>query len=88
MVVQLLIVVSVDVATREKSLDVLEELGIDRHHVFEVSMSWTIFDHPDLTVAFDDLRLDLADIFIDQVRNFALAAKNLFARFDHAVRAE
>ncbi len=47
-----------------------------------------ILDHPDLPVALDDLRLDLADLFIDKRRNLAIAADDRLARLDHAVRAK
>ena len=53
-----------------------------------MSVRRTILDHPDLTIAFDDLSLDLADVLIDQRRYFALAREDLLTRLDHTVRAK
>ena len=36
-----------------------------------------ILDHPDLAVTLDDLSLDLADLFVDQRRDFTIAADDL-----------
>ena len=73
-IVQLFVVVGADVAAREDVFQVLEEGGIDRHHVFEVAVHGAILHHQDLAVALDDLRLDLADLFVQQnlVRQFAV----------------
>jgi hypothetical protein len=43
-----------------------QKLGVDGHHVFEVAMSRTVFDHPDFAVALDDLCFDLADFLVDK----------------------
>ena len=87
-VVKFLVVVSFDIAAGEQLLDVRKELDVDRHHVFEMAVRRTILDHPYLAVTLDDLGLDLTDLFIDQNANFLFAAKDLFARLDHAVRAQ
>ena len=55
-VVQLLVVVGADVAAGENFFQVLRELGVDRHHVFEVAVHGAILHHQDLAVALDDLR--------------------------------
>ena len=55
-IVQIFVVVRRDVAAREVLLDPLEELRVDRHHVFDMAVLRAILDHPDLAVAFDDLR--------------------------------
>ncbi len=55
----------------KQRFNVLQKLRIDRHHVFEMAVGRTILDHPDLAIAFDDLRLDLADVFVDKSRNFS-----------------
>ena len=39
-------------------------------------------------VTLDDLRLDLADLVVDQRRHFAFAAEDRFAGLDHTVRAK
>ena len=41
---------------------VRQKLGVDSHHVFEVTVNWTILDHPDFTIALDNLGLDLANL--------------------------
>jgi len=87
-VMKLFVVVRLLVAARKKSLDVRQEFRIHRHQVFKVSVFGAIFDHPDLAVTFDDLGFDLTNLFIDQRRDIAFAADDLFACFDHAVRAE
>ena len=47
-----------------------------------------VLDHPDLPVTLDDLGFDLADLFVKQRRNIALAANDLLTSLDDAVRAE
>ncbi len=71
-IVELFVIVRFDIASREQRFDVLQELGVDRHHVFEMAVIGAILDHPHLAVAFDDLCLDLADLFIDQHRHIFL----------------
>ena len=63
-VVEIFIVVGADVAARENSSEVLEERGVDRHHVFKVAVNGAILHHQDLAVAVDDLRLDFADLLV------------------------
>src|SRR5262245_36169556 len=87
-IVELLVVVRVDIASRKHRFDVGEKLGVDGHHVFEVTMSGTILNHPDLPVAFDDLRFDLADFFVDENADVFFAGDNRFARVDDAVWTE
>jgi len=73
-VMQLFVVVRFDVAARESLFQMIRELGVDRHHVFEMPVNRTVLDHQDLAVALDDLRLDFADLFIHQyfVRQLAI----------------
>ena len=73
-VVKLFVVVRADVAAREAVFQVLEEGGVDRHHVFEMAVLRAILHHQDLAVALDDLRFDFADFFIqkDFVRQLAV----------------
>ena len=88
MVVQLLVVVRLDVAAGEHFLEVLEEGGVDRHHVLEVAVQRAILHHQDLPVALDDFRLDLADLLVEEDRDVLLTVENLLARFARARRAE
>src|SRR5215218_3906718 len=65
-----------------------QKLRIDGHHVFEVTVHRTIFDHPDFAVALDDLCFDLADFLVDENADVFLAADDSFACFDDAVGTE
>ncbi len=87
-VVQLLVVVRLDVAAREYLFEVLEELGVDRHHVLEVAVNGAVLHHQDLAVALENRRLDLADLLVQQDADVLLAVENLLPRFTRAGRAE
>ncbi len=87
-VVQLFVVVRADVAAREDLFQVLEELGVDRHHVFKVAVLGAILDHQDLAVALDDLRLDLADLLIQKDFVGQLAVDDLLADLRNALGTE
>jgi len=51
--------------------DMVEEFGVDGHHVFVVAMDGAVFDHPNFAVAFDDLCLNFADLsFIRSRQSF------------------
>ncbi len=84
---ELLIVVGGDVAAGENVFQVLGEIGVDRHHVFEVAVHGTIFDHQNLAIAFDDGGLDLADLLVHQNFVRQLAVENLLANFGDTLRA-
>ncbi len=88
MVVQLLVVVGADVAAGEYLLEMLEERGVNRHHVFEVPVDRAVLDHDDLAVLLVDGRLDLADLFVEQGLERARAIEDRLARFTHAGRAQ
>src|SRR5262249_44628460 len=81
-------VVRADIAARERLLEVLEERRIDRHDVLEVPVLRTVLDHQDLAVAFDDVRLDLADFLVEKNPVVALAVQDLLPRFPYAFRAQ
>jgi hypothetical protein len=66
----------------------VELVRVDGHQVLEMAVLRTILDHPHLSVTLDDLSFDLADLFVNERRNVALAAEDLFACLDHAVRAK
>jgi hypothetical protein len=53
--------------------DPVQELRVDGHHVFIVAVDGALLHHPDLAVALDDLRLDLADLLVNQVAPILLA---------------
>ena len=87
-VVQLFIVVGRNVAAGKDVFQVLREIGVDRHHVFEVAVLRAILHHQDLAVALDDGGLDLADLFVHQnfVRQFAV--EDLLPDFRDTLRAQ
>ena len=87
-VMQLLIVVGANVAAREDFFQVLEEVGVHGHHVFEVAVLRAVLHHQDLAVALDDLRLDLADLLVHQHFDRQLAVEDLLADLRNALRAQ
>ena len=87
-VVQLFVVVRADVAAGENLFQVLEERRIDRHHVFEVAVLGAILHHQDLAVALDDLRLDLADLLVQQDLDAAACRPESAGGSRDAVRAQ
>ena len=86
--VELFVVVRANVAAGKDLFEVLEERRVIRHNVFEVAVFLTILDHQDFAVAFDDLRLNLADSLVQQnfVRKFAV--DDLLANFRNALWAQ
>ena len=87
-VVQLFVVVRADVRSREAVFEMLEERGVDRHHVLEVAVDGAVLHHQDLAVALDNRRLDLADLLVQQDADVLLAVENLLPCLAHAHRAE
>ena len=85
-VVQLLVVVRLDVAPRERFLEVLEHRRVDRHDVLEVPVNRAVLDHHDLAVALENRRFDFADLLGQENRDVLLAVENLLARLPHARR--
>src|SRR6266542_2364242 len=75
----------IDVPAWEHLFDVCEEFNVDGHHVFKVPVHRTIFDHPNLAIAFDDLSFDFPDFFIDQNTHVLLAADDRFPGLDYTV---
>ena len=86
--VQIFVVVRGNVAAGEVLLDPLEEFCVDGHQVFVLAVDGAFFHHPDLAVALDNLRLDLADFLVDEVGPILLAVHDGVARFFHAIGAE
>ena len=68
---QVRIVVCADVAAGEALFQVLEEGGIDRHHVLEVAVNGAVLDHQDFAISLDDFGLDFAHLFVEQNRTAA-----------------
>src|SRR5258708_5258262 len=77
-----------DVAAGKNLFEMLRELRVNRHHVFKVSMRRAVLDHQDLTVAFDDLGFDLADLFIHQNFMGEMAVENLLANLRDTLGAK
>jgi len=71
---KLFVVVGDDVAAGENVFQVLGEISVDRHDVFEVAVLGTIFYHQNLSISFDDGGFDLADFLVHQnfVRQFSV----------------
>jgi hypothetical protein len=90
MIVQLLVALAVgaDVAAGEALFKMLEEGGVDGHHVFEMAVLGAVLHHEDFAVALDDLGLDFADLLIEQDFVRQLAVEDLLADLGHALGAE
>src|SRR5262245_43470053 len=56
-----------NIAAGEVLFDPFQELHVDGHNVFGAAVLWAVFDHPDLTVTFDDLSLYLTDLLVEKV---------------------
>ena len=87
-VVQPGVVVRAHIAAGEHGLDVPVEGRIDRHRVFEVAVDEAVLDHQDPAIALDDLGLDLAHLFVEEVAVVFPAVQDLPANCRHALRAE
>jgi len=85
---QLLVIVGADIAARKNLFQVLEEVGVDGHHVFKVAVLRTVLHHQDLAVALDDLRLDLARLLVHQDLDRQFAVDDLLANLGNALGAE
>ena len=88
MVVEVFIVVGADVAARKNIFKVLEEDGIDRHDVFEVTVHCTILHHQNLAVALNDLSLDFANLLILEDLDRQFAVDDLVADVGDALGAQ
>ncbi len=80
--------VGAHVAAGEALFKMLEELGVDRHHVFKVAVLGAVLDHEDLAVALDDLGLDFAHLLVEQDFVGQLAVENLLANLGDALGTE
>src|ERR1700730_4198734 len=87
-VVQFLVTMRIDIATWEHLFDVGKKFYVDGHHVFEVPVYRAIFYHPYFAITLNNLRLDLANLLIDENTNVLLAAQTCFPCFDYAIRTK
>ncbi len=78
----------VEVAAGKQVLDPPQELRVDRQRVGERAVERTGLLDDDLAVALEDVRLDLADVFLDQRLDRLIAAQDARARFTDAGRAQ
>ncbi len=87
-VVQARIVVGANVAAREDLFEMLEEGRVNGHDVLKVAVDGAVLHHQDLAVAFDDLGLDLAHLFVQQDLVGQLAVNDLLADLGDAFGTE
>ena len=66
----------------------LEELQVHGHHIFKVAVNRAVLYHQDIAVALNDLRLDLADLLIQQNLMRQLAINDLLADCRNALRTK
>src|SRR5215470_14872218 len=88
MPVQVFVIVRGDVAAGEIALNPRKKLGIDGHQVFVLAVDGAFLHHPDLTITLDDLRLNFADLFVDEVTPVLFAVQDRLTGFFNAVRTE
>ena len=85
---EILIVVRGNVPAGELRFDPFQEVGIERHYVLVMAVLRTILHHPDLSVALDDLRLDLPDFLVHQIAPVLLAIEDRLPCFFYAIGAQ
>src|SRR5271166_2505197 len=85
---ELLVIVGPNVAAGEDLFEMLEEGGVDGHHVFEVAVLGAVLHHEDFAVALDDLGFDFAGLLVHEDFDGQLAVDDLLADFRHALGAE
>ena len=83
--VQLVIVVGAHIAARKDFFQMTEKIRVHGHYVFKMAVLGAIFDHQDLAIALDDLRFDLADLFVHQDFVGQLTVNDLLADFGNAL---
>src|SRR6266478_2940865 len=86
--VQIFVVVCGNIAAGELLFDMIEEFGVDGHHIFVVAVDRAVLDHPDLAIALDNLRFDLADLLVHKVAPVLFAVNDGFASLFDAIRTE
>src|SRR6185437_7209562 len=86
--VKIFVIVRGNIAAREILLDPFEEFRIDGHQVFAHAVDGTFFHHPNLAIALDDLRFDLADFLVDEISPIFFATDDGFAGIFDATRTQ
>ena len=87
-VVELFVVMGTDVAARENIFQVFGKSRVDGHKVLEHAMLGALFDHEDLAVALNDLRLDFADGLVQKDLVIDFAVYNLLTNLWDATGAK
>jgi hypothetical protein len=85
--VDVVIVRTLEVTFKKQSFDTPGEIGTGRENVFKGSMLLAMLPHQHATVFFDDLRLQLAGTFGNDRLQVRLPADDLAANFRDATRA-
>ena len=83
-IMQLFVVVSADIATRENVFQVLGECRIDRHQIFELTVDRAFLNHQDFAIALDDFGFDFANGFVQKDFVIDFAINNFLADFRNA----
>jgi hypothetical protein len=86
-VVKALIAVRRNVSAGEILLNPFQELDVNGHQIFGSSMLGAVLYHPDLAISLNDVRLNFADLLMQQLIPFDLAINDGFSRFLYALRA-
>jgi hypothetical protein len=55
-----------EIPPKEERLDSPQELRVDRHYIFKLTVLWTVLPHDYAAIFFKDLRLDFARVFKHQ----------------------
>src|SRR5579875_3492792 len=88
MAVKRFIVMRADISPRKNFFKVTRKGRINGHQILEMPVLWAILDHPDLAIALNNLRFDLADRLLHQDAVVDLAVQDLFANLRDAARAQ
>ncbi len=65
-----------------------QELGVNRHHIFEMPVNWTVLNHPNLAIALNDLSFNLSNLLIQENGNVLFTAENILSSLNDAVRTK
>ena len=88
MLMQALIVMRRNIAAGKILLDPGQEARINGHKIFASAVDGTLFHHPHLAVAFNNLRLDFTDFLVHQIAPVLRPIENGLARLFDTPRAE
>ena len=84
-IMQRIVVVSLDIAARIEIFDALLKFAVQRQNVFEFTVDGTFLHHPYLSVPFENGCLDLPDPLLYHGPVIYFILENLLARFYHAL---